>query len=1013
MMQRLLMFLMGAFFFGGPLLAQDTRVISGKVTDRNGAPVPNVSVVIKDAAAGTQTNLEGNYSLTVPATAQALTFSSVGFATRDVAIGDSTTINVTLTIAEPQAGLQEVVVTGYSTRRRTEFTGASSKVTNKQIAQVPIASFDQILQGRAPGLYVASGSGQPGSAARVNIRGVGTLGGGFDPLYVVDGIPVETAVFRTLNPNDFESVDVLKDAAGASLYGSRGANGVIVITTKKGRSGKTQVQYRGMAGVSNPPTNNIQMMNTAQRLEFEERLLGPSGTLSTNTAGLTGYPGWDYSPNNPRYQTLTAAQRTREAAMLDSVRQINTNWQDVFLRNGTFQSHEVNASGGGNNVNFYTSFNYFKQEGVVLRSSLDRYTLRNNVGFKTDRANVQLNMAVGYSKQSGIESEAGINLSNPLAAAYLTLPYDRLYRADGSLNTAAGKIGPNAYERLLRTTSVINQFKGTVGLTATYNIWNGLGVRTITGIDYRNNNTSRFIDPTSFAGQQVTQGQQGSYNEGNSENFQFITTSGLTYNKTFNTRHTVNAQAMFEYINNRSRSISETGFGLNPKLPNTPAAITPGSSTNNFIPLVSGARSQNAIYSLFLSGDYTFDRKYTLSASVRNDNPSQVPVQNRSNNFWSVGASWNAIEEGFMKNQSILQDLRLRASYGTAANANGFTSDFGYLATYGSGSYAGTPAIVPTSPGNPLYMLEAQAITNIGLEFAAFKRRLRTTVEVYNKDSRNLFASQPLSRTTGFNALSTNAAKVRNRGIEIGLSGDAVSSKDLMVTVGVNAAYNKNTIVSLGSLNEFTSGTGIFRVGYPIGTHYIVGFSRVDPATGNALYLDANGNETTQYSASFSSANYGTYLPKWTGGTNLDVRYKNFDLTALFSFATGVNRYNNERFFYEGGNNNYQYNQRVEMLNSWTKPGDVTEYQRIGSVRQFSSKDINDASFLRFRNLGVGYTFNFKNPTYIRGFRLSAQGQNLATWTKWQGFDPEESNNIATYEFPNPRTFTIGLDINF
>jgi len=1012
-MQRLLMFLMGLVLFSGPLFAQENVRITGKVTDQRGTPLPGVSVVVKDAAVGTQTDAQGNFSMTVPATTQALTFTSVGYAAQDVAVGGRTTINVTMTVAESQAGLQEVVVTGYSTRRRTEFTGATSKVGSKQIAQVPIASFDQILQGRAPGLYVASGSGQPGASARVNIRGVGTLGGGFDPLYVVDGIPVEGGVFRTLNPNDFESVDVLKDASGASLYGSRGANGVIVVTTKKGRGGRTQVQYRGQTGISNPPSNNIEMMNTAQRLEFEERLLGPSGTLSRNSAGLTGYPGWDYSPNNPRYQTLTAAQRTREASMLDSIRQINTDWQDVFFRNGKFQSHEINASGGSNNVNFYTSFNYFKQEGVVLRSALDRYTLRNNVGFKTEKANVQLNMAVGYSKQSGIESEAGIALANPLAAAYLTLPYERLYRPDGSLNTAAGKIGPNAYERLLRTTSVINQFKGTVGLTASYNIWNGLGVRTITGIDYRNNNSSRFIDPTSFAGQQVTQGQQGSYNEGNSENFQFITTNGLTYSKSFNTRHTVNAQAMFEYINNRSRSISGTGFGLNPGLPNTPAAITQGSATNNFIPQVSGARTQNAIYSLFLNGDYTFDRRYTVSASIRNDNPSQVPLQNRSNTFWSVGASWNVIEENFMNNQNILQDLRLRASYGTAANAGGFTSDFGYLATYGSGSYAGTPAIVPTSPGNPTYMLEAQAITNIGLEFAAFKRRLRSTIEVYNKESRNLFASQPLSRTTGFNNLSTNAAKVRNRGIEIGLNGDAVSTKDVTVSIGVNAAYNKNTIVSLGTLNEFTSGTSILRVGLPIGAHYIVGFSRVDPTTGNPLYLDADGKETTQYSASFSRAEYGTFLPKWTGGSNLDVRFKNFDLTALFSFATGVKRFNNERFFYEGGNNNYQYNQRVDMLNSWSKPGDVTDYQRIGSVRQFSSKDINDASFLRFRNLGLGYTFNLREPKYIRGFRVYAQGQNLATWTKWQGFDPEESNNIATYEFPNPRTYTVGLDINF
>ena len=1005
-MRKCVMLLLGVLLFSN-LFAQ-TRTITGKVTEKNGTPIPNVSVVIKDGAGGTVTDASGNFSLPVPNNAQALTFSFVGYATQEVGIGGRTTINVTLSAAENQGGLQEVVVTGYSTRRRTEFTGAASKVGSKQIAQIPIGSFDQILQGRAPGLYIASGSGQPGAAARVNIRGVGSISGNTDPLYVVDGIPVEPQVFRTLNPNDFETVDVLKDAAGAGQYGSRGANGVIVITTKKGRAGKAQIQYRGQTGFSNPPNNTFNMMTTAQRLEFEEKILGPGGFG-------TGFPGWQYSPNNPRYQTLTPAQRATEAALLDSIRQINTDWQDIFFQRGIFQTHEVNASGGANNMNYYTSLSYYKQQGVVIRSDLERYTFRSNIGFRTDRLNVQLNAGAGFSKQSGIESEAGVALANPIAAAFLTLPYERLRLADGRTNVAAGKIGPNAYDRLFTTTNMINQFKGTLGITASLDIWGGIGLRTITGIDYRNNNTTRFIDPTSFAGRQIAQGQAGAYTEGNSENFQFITTSGLTFNRTFNSRHVVNAQAMFEFITNRARSNSATGFGLNPRLPNTPAAVTAGSSTNNLIPLFSGGRTRNALYSLFALADYTFDRKYTISASIRNDNPSQVPETQRSNYFYSVGASWNAIEENFMKNQNIFQELRIRASYGTAANVNGFTSDFGYIASYGSGSYSGTPGIVPNSPGNLDYALESQAIANIGLEFANFNRRLRTTLEFYNKESRDLFVNQQITRISGFTSLSTNAAEVRNRGIEIGIAGDVISKQDLTVTLGVNAGYNKNEITSLGSLTEFPSGTGIFRVGLPIGSHYTVGFVRVDPQTGNPIYLDLQGRETTVYSANNNLADFGTWLPTWTGGSSLDARWKGFDLSALFSFATGTKRFNNERFFYEGGNNLFQYNQRVEMLDAWTRPGQVTDYQRVGagSTRQFSSKDINDASFLRFRNLQVGYTFNFRNPKYIRGFRLFAQGQNLATWTKWEGFDPEESNNIATYEFPNPKTFTFGVDINF
>lgn len=1015
-MRARLILLLGALALCLQVLAQ-TRTVTGTVSDNNAQPLPGVTVKVPGTQTGTVTDSTGAFSLTVPQQTRSLEVSYVGFTSVILDIPASGNISVQL---QPAASgtLQEVVVTGYGTRRRTEFTGASSKVTAQQIQQVPIASFEQILQGRAPGLYIASGSGQPGSAARVNIRGVGTLGTGTDPLYVVDGIPIETAVFRTLNPNDFESVDVLKDASGASLYGSRGANGVIVITTRRGRSGKPVVQYRGQTGLSEPPQNNIEMMNTEQRLRFEEQLLGPSGILPRNAAGLTGYPGWDYSPTNPRYASLTPAQKQAEAALLDSISQIDTDWQDIFFQNGTFTSHEVNVSGGGGNTSFYTSLSYYGQEGVVIRSDLDRYTFRANVDFNTDRLTVNVRSGAGWSSRSGIESEAGVALANPIAAAFLALPYEGLYKPDGSVNAAPGRTGSNAYDRLFTTTDVLNQFKGTLGITAQFNIWQGLGFRTTNGIDYRNNNGSRFIDPTSFAGQSLTaNGGQGSYGETNAEWVQFITTTGLVYSRTVAERHRINAQAMLEFIKNKERSFGTTGYGINPKLPNTPAGITAGTATNGFIPSFAAGigKTQNALFSIFGVADYTLDRKYTISASLRNDAPSQVPEDNRDNVFWSVGASWNAIEESFIRELGFLQDLRLRASYGSAANAAGFASNFGYLISYGAGAYAGVPGIIPTSPGNPELELESQIISNIGLDLATWNRRLRATFEWYHKKSEDLFASQPLSRTTGFNTLFVNAAEVVNKGFEGIISADVLTGRDYTVTLGANAAYLHNEVTSLGTLTEFVSGTGIFRVGYPIGTHYIVGWVGVDPQNGNALYQDSTGKTTTVYSASNSRAEFGTYLPSWTGGVTLDARWKGFDLAVLFSFAEGVKRFNNERFFFEGGNNLFQFNQATAMLDAWKSPGQVTNYQRIGAgnTRQFSSKDINDASFIRFRNLAIGYTFNFRESRPIRGFRLFVQGQNLATWTKWDGFDPEESNNIATYEFPNPRTYTLGLDINF
>jgi TonB-linked SusC/RagA family outer membrane protein len=1003
-MRKLVTLIMCAVLSALQLQAQN-RTITGKITDETGKAIPGASVLVKGTTLGTNTKEDGTYSLSIP--------TSINFGKKEINLSSSNDLSISLKSSIDN--LDEVVVTGYSTKKKSEFTGATSRVSAKQIEQVPIATFEQILQGRAPGLYIASGSGQPGTSARVLIRGSGSVSGGTAPLYVLDGIPIEEGVFRTMNPNDFESVDVLKDAAGAGLYGSRGANGVIVITSKKGKQGKVQMAYRGLMGMSQPmELSNLQMMNSQQRLEYEERVLGPA--ILSPTA-LSGNPGWDYSPTNPRFQTLTPAQRAAEGLLLDSIKRINTFWPDIMTRNAKFKQHELNASGGANNLSFYTSLSVFNQEGIIHRSNLDRYTFRANIDYKTEKLTVSIRSAAGWSSQSLIEAEQAVNLGNPIAAAYLELPYVRFRNDAGLVATGTGRTGANAYDRLFTTTQLINQFKGTLGVTIQYNIWNGLSFKTTSGIDWRNNNTSRFVDPNSFAGQNVANGAQGSYNEGNSESLQLISTTGLVYNKTFNNKHQINASLLYEAIRNRFRSFNATGFGINPRLLNTPAGITPGNASPtppNFIPTVGGSRTVNGLSSAFIVADYTYDKRFTVSGSLRRDIPSQVPLSNRENIFWSAGASWNLIKEKFMDKQSIFQDARLRASYGETGNVNGFTSDFGYLSTYGSTNYAGVPGIFPTSPGNLDYKLESQVLTNIGMDLVFWNNRARFTADYFIKDSRNLFVNQPLSRTTGFTSLSTNAAQIRNSGIDIGINVDVIRKKDLTVTLGVNGGFLKNRVLSLGGLNEIPGGTSIVRVGYPLGTHFQVGWVGVDPQSGNPIYQDINGNPTNVFSAANNRAEFGTFNPTFTGGATLDIIWKNFSLSTLLSTAQNVQRFNNEAFFYETTNSNIGFNKRVDLLNSWQKPGDITNYQRIGTARQFSSRDIQDASFIRLRNLQVGYNFVIKNEKIgIRSIRFWAQGQNLYTWTKWQGFDPEESNNIAQYEFPNPRTFTMGLDINF
>ena len=1014
-MRKLILTMLVAFAFVLNAAAQD-RTITGRILDDNGVPVQGVSITSSDGKNGTQTDKEGNYRITVSANAKSLSFSSVNFDTQTRNIGALKSINIAFKAKSNK--LDEVVVTGYTVKKRTEFTGASSKVASKQIEQVPLASFEQILQGRAPGLYIASGSGQPGTAARVNIRGVGSISGSSDALYVLDGIPIESAVFRSLNPNDFESVDVLKDAASAGLYGSRGGNGVIVITTKKGKAGKTRIQYRGQVGFSNPPTqNNLQLMNTQQRLQYEEQFLGPSGVIGAGTN--TGYPGWDYSPTNPGYQSATAAQKLVFDGLLDSVRKIDTKWADIFFRRSSFKQHELNASGGNDKTTFFTSLSVYQQEGIIIRSNLDRYTFRGNLNFKTDRLTASILTSAGFSTSKGIESEAGVALANPVAAAYLELPYRKLYKADGSVDFGSGKTGANAFDRSNTTTQTSNQFKGGLSVVLEYEIWKGISAKTTNGLDYRNNNASRFIDPNSYAGSLVVQGQQGSYNENFDEALNLINTSGLVYKRKFGEKHQVNLQALSESIRGKRRSFSATGFGINRVQVNTPNSISAGSAANGFIPLVGGNKFITGISSLFALGDYTYNKKYTISGVVRRDVFSRVP-NNKVVETGSVGVTWNVTEENFFKKQNIFQEFRVRASKGGTANVNslpggdnGFGGDFAFLSSFGSNTYAGTPAIIPTSPGNPEAKIERQILTNLGVDLTLWKGRVRITADLYKKESRDQFISQNLSRTTGFRALNTNGGKMENKGLDFAINTDIVKSKTVLVTFGVNGGFLRNRITDLGGLPDIPGGTGIARVGLPFGTHYTVGYKGINPQTGLPIYEDINGNPTTDYNAANSRAEFGTYLPKFTGGSSLDVSWNGFDLSVLLSTAQGVKRFNNESFFYETSNSNVAFNKRVDMLTSWRNPGEQTNYQKINSVRQFSSKDVQDASFVRLRNVQAGYTFKTKEGSKIRGFKLWGQAQNLYTWTKWNGFDPEESNNIATYEFPNPKTYTIGLDINF
>ena len=957
------------------------KTVTGTVTDDEGLPLPGVNVIVDGTSSGTQSDFDGNYTINVEV-GETLTFSYVGFQTQNIQVGDSNTIDVQMSAGSE---LEEVIVTGYSSFNRETYNGSISTVKSEDIDLVPIASFDQILQGKAPGLQVSAGSGQPGSAARVRIRGNGSINGSNEPLYIVDGIQIQAGDYATLNPNDFERVDVLKDANATALYGSRGANGVIVITTKKGAfSQATTFTYKASLGFSEIGRQRFEMMNSRQLLEFQRTINRGTG------AGLSD-------------------------AEISELAQVNTDWSDLFFRTGTTQLHELNMSGGNENTRFFSSVQYFEQDGISKRSKLQRFVLRNNLNHRPDeKTNIGINSQIGFSKSLFVDSENSVTLQNPYAAVYLGTPFHSLYNEDGSYNTGSGRVGVNAYENLLVNDQSANKLKLLLNGFAEREIFDNVTAKVNIGVDYEQTNSIRVQDPSTNYGSTVTPGGEGLYSEGNSYEAYITSTTSLGYNNVFNDVHSIGINGYLEYVKTHFRSSGFTGYGINPLLVGYASGITPGSVENELIPTTRGTVIENGLFSYFGVADYDYDSKYGLSATLRRDSSSKFADANKWGTFWSVAGRWNIDNEDFLKDSNFINALKLRASYGTVGNQAAIP-DYAYATTYGQTSYNGFTGVAPGNPGNPDLKWETSQQFNVALDYALWDNRISGALEFYNNKTVDLFITRNLSATSGFTSIDANDGTMRNRGIEFSVNANVVKNEDLSVNLFANLSYNKNEILDLGQVNEFEQGTSIIREGLPLGTHYVVGWAGVNPANGEPLYTDLDGNITNTYSEENSRADFGSFNPEYTGGFGGDITYKGFTLSSLFSFQAEYFRFNNQTFFSE--NPNFaQYNLSTAMLDMWQQPGDITEIQSFRYNREFSSKDIEDASFLRLRQVMLSYNFSpetLKNLKHFKGLRIYAMGTNLYTWTKFTGFDPEDDNNIAQFEYPTPRTITFGVDLKF
>ncbi len=1035
-MRKILMLLLGVFVFCSQLLAQN-RTITGRITDAQNAGVPNASVTVKGTRIGTITAQDGGFSLNVPSNATTIVISSVGFGNKEITISNQSTLNISLTSSDN--ALTEVVVTGYTRERKSQFAGAATVLGPKAVETVPVGSFDQALQGRAPGVLVNSGSGQPGSSATITIRGVQSIqGAGAQPLYVLDGVPLPSFDMQTINPNDFESITVLKDANAGAMYGARSGTGVIIITTKKGKAGATNFTVRSQMGFTQRPSfERLNMMNTVEILQYEE-MIGLAGA-PTNT------PGWTYSPKNPSYAAASATEKALRDRLLDSIRGIDMNYRDIFYRQGVSQSHEVNMSGGSDKTRFFISAGFFDQQGIDLGSGLKRYTTRFNIEHTANKISVQLNATAGYSKTNFAEGEwLGNSSRNPFQMTYRAKPYENPYTTEGKLNygantTLALKQIANLLEGIENSLYTQNQVKVHSGLTVAYKILPTITLKNTFGIDAASNVYQHFINGSSYYGslQTFLSGEDR-------ETYQLVsqllnTTSALFYKK-FDQIHEVEAGAYFEVVKGNQKALGFTLYNLDPRLGPTGQGTGPLPVTNNATTYPQNSSSASTAFgvrSYFGSAKYTFDDKYSINGNIRRDGTSRIAnPENKQITSWSAGVIWNALQENFMKTQNFLSDFRVRASYGIVPNIGSIaTTSYGIggglvsvtnyqgaqIPTFGTSSYSGSTitGTIPNTPGNPEYRIERIQKSNIGVDFSVWKNRARFNVDVYKNRTIDLFVRQPLSGTTGFANLDINAGEMSNKGIEVIANFDVIRQRNFNITVGLNHSINKNTIEDLGAVNEYFLGTFLIREGLPYGSHYTYHYLGADPTTGKPRYEKEDGKETNNIAEAGQFAKFGTYLPKHVGGFNTEISFHRLSIEALFSYQFDVVRSNNTRNWITRGTPGFHasVNASREMLtNQWMKPGDQKFYQSPVYDRGFTSSDLQDAKFLRFRNLNVAYripALNHKTTSLIKVARFYVQAQNLAIWSPWNGVDPEDNNNISLNEYPNPKMFVVGIDINF
>ena len=1035
-----------ALLFQAQAYAQTARNVTGKVTDDKGAPLVGVTVNAVGANKNALTDNSGTFSIQVTEKTKTLRVSYVGFDSKDVNINGKSTISVSLSMEDRT--LNEVVVVGYGTQRKREITGSIASVKGEALANKPTQSFEQALGGRAAGVQVVIPSGVLNAPPVLRIRGTNSISLSSYPLIVVDGVPVFTGdgsstnaagnVLSSINPNDIESVDVAKDAAATAIYGSRAANGVLFITTKKGKPGRSKVTLDSWVGFTKPQRLQ-KVLDAQQYTDYKNEALRNAGTYNAAT--------------NAFATTLGADGKI-----------INTNWADIVYRQGLQHSNTISLSGANEATSYYFSTGYTDQEGIINTNEFKRLTLLMNIDHKAGKF-FSMGGKIQYTSDQNIASTSSGSLPGQAFAtaglgrvALVTAPNVGPYNADGSYNQASGLIGvmgnklgqvgfanPQISMDLNRSNSygehlisnIYGQFKPVS--------W--LAIRTQYGLDYTMVDNDLFSHPLSNEGFS----SNGSVSAVFNKNKRWVWTTTAQFDKVFADKHNVSALVGIE-----QQKSDQNSYGLNRITVSDPdfTNIQGGWATPNTSGLGIG---ENYLYSEFARAQYNYNRKYFLTANIRRDGASQLGVNSKYGTFWGVSASWDVLTEQFAQNfklDQMFSSLRIRGSYGKVGNIGGL-DNFASLSTYSSGLYGGVATVLYNQAGNPNLTWETSNKTDLGINFGLFKDRLTAEIGYYNSDNNGLLLNVPQPPSAGLpSTVPANVGSMYNRGFEFDIKYNVVQNKNFSWNTSFNLSTNENKVLSLADgLTNIISSTGglenpsITVPGQPIGMLFVTKTAGVDPATGRRIFINGKGREvffqhiapTGQFrfmyadgttAPTVSSADAVVYKntnAKIFGGWDNNFRFKNFELNALLTYQMGGYLYYGTQ---AGLRDQRFWNNEVGVLNRWQKAGDVTEFPKPifgDNVSNGSSfpLDINvfKSDFVKLRTLTFGYNVpkSFIDKAKISNLRFYVSGNNLLIITNYPGPDPEVSSNgngttnfgIDRNTVANQRTITVGLNVAF